>query len=621
MMGYLLPYAKVSTSSESKLDRVKTWRKTSQELMPAHRQVVTDHYDIYPSYPLGGGQIHIGYDELAARICEQRVVVIDGFGGVFWENLRQALDVRLRPERGVRWINIADALRPEPAINERLAPFLGGDDPIFGRRFTGTLRDFFEPERLQALKPDPQTDVNILYGCGAALAGWEGLLIYVDVPKNEIQFRSRAGSITNLGARQPADPKAMYKRFYFVDWVALNRHKAALLPRIDWLVDEQRPDEPAMIAGRDLRAALTAVARSYVRARPWFEPGAWGGQWIKAKIPELPQDVPNYAWSFELISPENGIVFESDGKLLEVSFDTLMFQEHESVLGEYSRNFGVEFPIRFDFLDTFGGGNLSVQCHPSQQYIREQFGETFTQDETYYILDCGPQAVVYLGFRQGIDPYRFRTDLENSFRNGTAVDIERYVNTQVAHKHDLFLIPNGTIHCSGVNNLVLEISATPYIFTFKMYDWLRLDLDGKPRPINIDRAFDNLRFERQGERARRELVSVPRILEGGEGWRLVHIPTHVEHFYDVHRLEFSGSVAVSTLGSPHVLSLVEGEEVILELPEGRCPRFRYAETFVVPAATGRYRLVSPAGKPLKVVKAFLKAEWFAHPENAWLVQE
>jgi mannose-6-phosphate isomerase class I len=331
--------------------------------------------------------------------------------------------------------------------------------------------------------------------------------------------------------------------------------------------------------------------------------------------------VPNYAWSFELISPENGIVFESDGKLLEVSFDTLMFQEHESVLGEYSRNFGVEFPIRFDFLDTFGGGNLSVQCHPSQQYIREQFGETFTQDETYYILDCGPQAVVYLGFRQGIDPYRFRTDLENSFRNGTAVDIERYVNTQVAHKHDLFLIPNGTIHCSGVNNLVLEISATPYIFTFKMYDWLRLDLDGKPRPINIDRAFDNLRFERQGERARRELVSVPRILEGGEGWRLVHIPTHVEHFYDVHRLEFSGSVAVSTLGSPHVLSLVEGEEVILELPEGRCPRFRYAETFVVPAATGRYRLVSPAGKPLKVVKAFLKAEWFAHPENAWLVQE
>ena len=596
------------------------WRKTSQELMPARHRPVTDHYDLYPSFPLGGNQIHVGYDALAVRLRDHKTIVIDGYGGVFWENLRHALDERLHPEHTLRWININDALRPEAVINDLLIPFLGGDDPIFGKRFTGALGDFFDPARLQALKPDPQVDINILYGCGAALAGWEGLLIYVDVPKNEIQFRSRAGSVTNLGVSQPADPKAMYKRFYFVDWVALNQHKAALLPRIDWFVDEQRPDEPAIISGTDLRAGLTTMAHSYVRARPWFEPGAWGGQWIKEKIPELPQNVPNYAWSFELISPENGIVFESDGNLLEVSFDALMAQEGEAVLGNFSRNFGVEFPIRFDFLDTFDGGNLSVQCHPRQQYIREKFGETFTQDETYYILDCAERAVVYLGFQQGIDAQQFRAKLEASFRNGSAIDIERFGNTEPAHKHDLFLIPNGTIHCSGMNTLVLEISATPYIFTFKMYDWLRLDLDGKPRPINIERAFENLNFERQGVRATRKLVSVPRVLEERDGWRLVHVPTHVEHFYDVHRLEFSASMEVETQGSPHVLSLVEGDNMIVELPDGQRPRFSYAETFVIPAATGHYRLVSPEGKPLKVIKAFLKPEWFSRPENAWLVQ-
>ena len=132
-----------------------------------------------------------------------------------------------------------------------------------------------------------------------------------------------------------------------------------------------------------------------------------------------------------------------------------------------------------------------------------------------------------------------------------------------SHKHDLFLIPNGTIHGSGKNNLVLEISATPYIFTFKMYDWMRLDLEGKPRPLNINRAFENLYFERQGERVEEELVSHPHLVSEGPDWKIIHLPTHPAHFYDVHRLEFSSKIEVPTDGSAHILMLVEGQTVLL----------------------------------------------------------
>ena len=569
-------------------------------------------YDIFPGFPVQTGDISIGYTALARQIAAQvavgcRQFVIDGYGGVFWEVFREALAQALAT-LGLRavWTEAQTALKPAADVDRLIAPFLGGNDPLFGTRFTGTLADFFEAGPLGALRPDPTAAVNILYGPGAALAGWSGWLIYLDVPKVEIQNRSRAGQITNLGASRPADPKGMYKRFYFVDWVAFNAHKADLLPKIDLFIDAQTAGEPVMTSGAVLREAITRMSHNYFRVRPWFEPGPWGGQWMKTHIPQLPQEKVNYAWSFELIVPENGLMLADGDRRLEFSFDLLMAQAYPEVLGRGAARFGSEFPIRFDFLDTFDGGNLSVQCHPRPEYVRERFGESFTQDETYYILDCKPGARVYLGFREDIDPRAFRAELERSFAQAAPVEIEKYVHTEPAHKHDLFLIPNGTIHCAGANNMVLEISSTPYIFTFKMYDWLRRDLDGRPRPLNIQRAFDNLYFDRKGTRIHEEFVSHPRLIERGDTWELYHLPTHPDHFYDVTRVRFTGRVTLPTNRSCQVMSLVEGQAVILETREGMRQCFNYPETFVVPAAAEQFTLINDTDEPVMVVMAFLK---------------
>ncbi len=598
-----------------------SFRKTTQYLMSPDSLEGTKpgQYSIYPAHPLEPGIIEVGYDALARKIIDKRsgqhsaTVIIDGYPGVLWENFQQQLEKAFSPYAlKIGWHPIEQALLSPDQIDGLIAPFLGGDDPNFGYRFTGMLRDFFDPQRLDTICPDPQADLNIIYGTGAVLAGWHGYLIYVDVPKNEIQFRARSKSIRNVGAKEPLDPKTAYKRSYFVDWVAANQQKAALLSSIDLIIDEQNPDKPSLMRGEALRKGLDKMARTCFRVRPWFEPGPWGGQWIKAHIPQLPQDVPNYAWSFELIVPENGLVFESSGVLLEVSFDMLMFQEYQAVLGESAPNFRYEFPIRFDFLDTFDGGNLSIQCHPRPDYIRRNFGETFTQDETYYILDSANGAKVYLGFQEEANPTEFKGKLLESAQTGKPVDIDHYVYSKPVKKHDFLLIPNGTIHGAGKNNLVLEISATPYIFTFKMYDWVRLDLDGKPRPLNIERAFENLYFDRRGQKIEQEFVSHQHVEAEGEGWRSIHCPTHPNHFYDVHRFEFRNEVEGDTGGSScHVMSLVEGQTVLFEAERGWKQRFNYAETFVIPAAAGHYRLTSESGEWIKVVKAFIKpkAQW------------
>lgn len=603
-----------STSSSYQQGILKNEKRlSSQSLLPLQinkSRQVSDGYQLFPSHPLGPGKIGSGYASLAAWMLGSPAVIIDGYSGVLWGDVRKFLtDVFDAKGISVNWFDISSCLKTPEDITKLVSPFLGNSDSPWGRKCDQQVADFFDSVALASVQPAKLYDLNIVFGTGAALVQWPGApVIYMDVPKNELQYRMRAGAITNLGCSQPGRSSEMYKRFYFVDWVVLNKHKKEIMSGVSVFADVQWMDSVNWMLNENLSIALQHMSRSVFRVRPWFEAGAWGGHWMKDRFEGLNKDEVNYAWSFELIVPENGIIFESDGYLLELSFNYLMFADNKAILGKHAALFGDEFPIRFDFLDTWDGGNLSIQCHPSLQYIRKHFGEQITQDETYYILDCKEDATVYLGFQENIDAENFRAVLESSRNNNEIIAIEKYVQAHRAHKHDLFLIPNGTVHSAGADNLVLEISATPYIFTFKMYDWLRLDLNGEPRAINIEHAFNNLKFERKGDRIKDELISKPSVINRGGDWELIHLPTHAEHLYDVHRMDFESTINLQTSGSCHVLMLVEGTTISVKTSDGRNTLFHYAETFVIPAASGSYEVTNLGKHKAKLIIAFIKEE-------------
>ncbi len=590
---------------------VESWRLTSETILPQNKNNTAHQpgYDIYPCHSLIEGTIFSGYDSLAKWITEQKTVVIDGYVGVFWDEVRDALDKEFsRSNILVGWTVMADRMKESSAIEELVKPFLGSSGSTWGKKCDLKIEDFFQPNEPDNLAAGKGYDVNITIGIGSATFAPHLPIIYLDVPKNEIHYRMRAGTAMNFGSDKPGNPAEMYKRCYFVDWVVLNEYKKKLLPKITIIADAQWKDTLKWTFKTHLLQSLKALSGSVFRVRPWFAAGPWGGHWMQERFDQLNKDEVNYAWSFELIAPENGLVFENAGNLLEISFDFLMFTESEGILGKHSKIFNDEFPIRFNFLDTFDGGNLSIQCHPSLPYIQKVFGEHLTQDETYYILDCKEGAVVYLGFQDDIEPAEFKQALVESQALGKEVEITKYIQDYPTKKHDLFLIPNGTVHSAGTHNMVLEISATPYIFTFKMYDWMRPGLDGKPRPINIDHAFSNLNFERKGEMVAQELISKSCVIDQGTDWELIHLPTHSEHFYDIHRLEFHSSIIVHTHNVCHVLMLVEGTTISVETSDGSSASFQYAETFVIPAAANSYQILNTGKGKAKVIKAFVKDE-------------
>ena len=268
--------------------------------------------------------------------------------------------------------------------------------------------------------------------------------------------------------------------------------------------------------------------------------------------------------------------------------------------------FGAEFPIRFDLLDTMGGGNLSLQVHPLTEYIQDTFGMHYTQDESYYLLDADEdeETYVYLGVKNGVDPEEMERDLVRAQKGDFEFPAEQYVNKIPVKRHDHILIPAGTVHCSGKNTMVLEISATPYIFTFKLWDWGRIGLDGLPRPVHIEHGMKNIQWDRNTDWVYENLVGQAAVTEEGDGYTVERTGLHEREFIDTYRYTLSDRFEVVMDDSVQMLNLTEGRQMRIESPGGEFPAFEvhYAETVIIPAAVKRYRIV-PGDERIKVIAA------------------
>lgn len=576
------------------------------------------HYDRYPSVrvPDASAKVWQNYTEIFAELNKRitnagvayPVLVLDTYPGVDDAELLKAIRDQA-PEATV--LPTLDLKLSETELHPRLEHHLT-DDRIFGVMSCHQLEEFFDRDRLAEARRKAHGfngKLLVIYGVGASLVHHGHVLVFADMARWEIQLRYRRG-MGNWGADNGGeDFFRKYKRSFFIEWRVADRHKYAQFERIDYFLDTHQAGRPKMITGATGRAGFAEATRRPFRVVPFFDPAPWGGQWLGEKF-DLPHDVPNYGWGFDCVPEENSLFLDVAGERIEFPSLNVVYRHPVELLGDaVHARFGCEFPIRFDFLDTMDGGNLSFQVHPLTEYIQQHFGMHYTQDESYYILEAEAGSAVYLGLKTGVDREAMIHDLTTAQNDPDApFPAEKHVNVWPTKKHDHFLIPAGTVHCSGKNTLVLEISATPYIFTFKMWDWGRLGLDGRPRTVHLHHGIPNIQWDRQTEWTQRELVNHVEPVGEGDGWREERTGLHQREFIETRRHWFTGTTPHHTGGSVNVLNLVEGPEAIVESPSQAFEPFvvRYAETFIVPATVGAYT-IRPHGPGIGQTCATIKA--------------
>jgi mannose-6-phosphate isomerase class I len=501
------------------------------------------------------------------------------------------------------------------------------EEKTFGRIFGGKLGDLLDESRVAGLRERfarlkrqrPRSPSVILcFGSGAACKPLRNLydrIFYRDITREEITRRSSRGLVLPLGTRQQqgtgkGQPAYLAgKRFHYVDFPVLDKERKTLLKKIHYYIDDNLPAQPKLVSRRTLDEMVSHRAQRPFQLKVFHDEGVWGGQWLK-KIRKLPKDMVNCAWAYELMAYHMSILLPMGDTFLEIPFPVMLDREADKIMGpDVTRRFKGIWPIRVNYDDCWKGDDMAIQIHPDASYIRRTFGEPLRQDESYYIMAATPDAYVHLGIKKGIELSEFQECVERAEFEGTPFDHRKFVNVFPARQGDLFLIPAGTVHASGRGCVVLELSSTTDRYTFHFYDYLRPDLNGKLREIHAEHAFRMLRKHpnRDTGWVKKNLIRKPKCLRRGRDWAEYVLGRREDLVFEVRRFEFATTVQDATRGVPHVLSLVEGDEVLIRplvSPE-REFRLPFTETVLVPACTGKYDILNLGNKPCKVLKTLV----------------
>lgn len=460
-----------------------------------------------------------------------------------------------------------------------------------------------------------------VYGYGSLMKAFRSLYdikVWFDLTPQNSMLRIRAGEYSNLGKKHTGIINRTIRRCYYCDFENAVQLRKELFTKgeLDWYVLDNDRANLQMMPFESFADICAQLVKYPFRAKPCYLEGVWGGTYMK-KLRKLPEKMRNAAWVFDLIPLEVSVQVEAGAELLDINYCSFVHKEGLNLMGaDCVKKYKGYFPIRFNWDDSYHStGNMSIQCHSGGKFNVENYNEFGRQDESYYVVITGHEAKTFIGFRDDADIPQFFKEIEAADTQHDPCDYMKYVSYEESIPGLQVMLPAGTIHSSGRNQVILEIgSLTIGSYTYKMYDYLRLDFDGKQRPIHTHLGELNVRQDRRysvihDPESPEYIVQKPRLDCEGEGWKENILGENPQMYISLRRLEFEKTCEQDTKGEKfHVLTLVDGEHIRIrsvEHPE-RYFDLDFMEIACVPASMGKYVIENLGKEPIRVHKTCLR---------------
>ena len=525
----------------------------------------------------------------------------------------------------------AATLKSGKEIDAIIDPLLIWDtkiDPtlLYGKVYKGGYQGLMDEVRTEAFKKAVPASrqagkISVVYGYGSLIPELRELYdvkVFFDLTPMKSMLRIRRGEYSNLGKERPGIINRTIRRCYYCDFecAVRNRHELWENNVPDWYVLDNDPQNLQLMPFGTFSDICAQLVKYPFRAKPCYLEGVWGGSYMK-KLRKLPEEMRNAAWVFDFIPMEVSVVVEAGDEKLDINYCSFVHKEGVNLMGEDCvKKFEGYFPIRFNWDDSYHStGNMSIQCHSGGEYNVKNYNEFGRQDESYYVVVTGHDAKTFIGFRDDADIPQFFRDIEAADTEHKPCDYMKYVSYEESKPGLQVMLPAGTIHSSGRNQVILEIgSLTIGSYTYKMYDYLRLDFDGKQRPIHTRLGEENVRQDRRysvihDPESPEYIVQKPRLAASGEGWEEYILGENPQVYFSLRRLEFEKKCEQDTGGKLfHVLTLVDGDAVRVRSvrhPE-RYFDLQFMDIVCVPADMGRYVIENLGREPVMVHKTCLR---------------
>jgi len=570
-------------------------------------------------------------DQLIRNAAGHTRLAIDGWYGVNWTDLRARLEAAAaRAGVAATVIGTAELFRPASEIDAYRQPFVT-EDPSFGWvNRDGRLEDVMSPEAITALATRLDAakggSLLIVAGPGAtieALASHYDFRAYADFTMQPMLWQMWGGQLVPFGQDDPA-PDYAWKKYYYCDFYLLLRQKKQAFRVMNAHIDAVNADDLKFLPAADYQSVIDELVRRPIKQVKITQPGPWGSYRFKEIYDEIP-GLENMAWN-ELAGIELSILVDLDGAAtINIPCQNIMQRPVEMVGAYIHETYPDLLPLQVWLDDGYFAepvpyerGSMPIHNHPDTAYNRRNFNEPLGRYETYYIVEAYHDAGTMMGFKEDADLEEYERLCRES-NNRIAFDWQKFVRRWATNVGDLFLIPPGTEHGHGGNQMILEMDTGPSVagteYSFFTYDFARRTWDDQaksmtapPMRMHLEHSFRNNKWRRE-KYVQEHLRARPEVVRGDGDTRMDRYSSIAEMPFEIERFVFTKPMAHSTEGRfLQIPTLTVGQTVIIRSKEdpARQTTLDFLQACLLPAGFGDYEFISPDGSQCTVVMIRLK---------------